>query len=108
MPKNKKLLHDTPNQPLKFSTKNWVEINDDTRGKYNTNSLIKLNTKMLKSSLCDYSDACISKRKFKAAITITGDGAIDAAKWENGRSKHVIFKNAATFMDCSKCKCICW
>ena len=39
MPKNKKLLHDTPNQPLKFSTKNWVEINDDTRGKYNTNSL---------------------------------------------------------------------
>ena len=43
-----KLLDNTPNQPSKFSIKNWVEINDDTRGKYNTNSLIKLNTKMLK------------------------------------------------------------
>ena len=26
-----KLLHNTPNQPSKFMTKNWVEINDDLR-----------------------------------------------------------------------------
>ena len=51
------LLDNTPNQPTKFRTKNWVEINDDARVTYNTNSKIKFKTSMLKSSLCDYSDA---------------------------------------------------
>ena len=32
------LLDNTPNQPNKFRTKNYVEINDDVRGTYNTNS----------------------------------------------------------------------
>ena len=45
------LLHNTPNQPTKFKTKNWVELNDDVHGTYNTNSQIKLKTSMLKSSL---------------------------------------------------------
>ena len=35
------LLDSTPNQPTKFSTKNWVEINDDSRGTCNTNSQVK-------------------------------------------------------------------
>ena len=35
------LLDSTPNQPSKFRTKNWVEINDDLRGTYTTNSRIK-------------------------------------------------------------------
>ena len=46
----------TPNQPIKFRTKTWVETNDDARGAYITNSQIKLKPSMLKSSLCDYSD----------------------------------------------------
>ena len=32
------LLDNTPNQPSKFRTKNLVEINDESRGAYNTNS----------------------------------------------------------------------
>ena len=36
------LLDNTPNQPTKFRSKNWVEINDDARGTYNTNSQIKI------------------------------------------------------------------
>ena len=32
------LLGNTPNQPTKFRTKNWVEINDGAHGTYNTNS----------------------------------------------------------------------
>ena len=32
------LLDNTPNQPTKFRTKNWVEINYHSRGIYNTNS----------------------------------------------------------------------
>ena len=51
------LLENAPNQPTKFRTKNWVEINDDSRGTYNINSQIKFKILVLKSSLCDYSDA---------------------------------------------------
>ena len=57
------------NQPSKFRTKNWVEINDESRGTYNVNSQIKFKTTMLKSNLCDYSDAYIL---VKGTITITG------------------------------------
>ena len=32
------LLDNTPNQPTKFRTKNWVEVNDESHGMYNTNS----------------------------------------------------------------------
>ena len=41
------LLENTPNQSNKFRTKNWVEINDESRGMYNTNSQIKFKTSML-------------------------------------------------------------
>ena len=34
------LLDNTPNPPTKFKTKNWVEIDYDSRGTYNTNSQI--------------------------------------------------------------------
>ena len=53
------LIDDASNQPSKFRTKNWVEINDESRGTYSVNSQIKFKTAMLKSSLCDYSDAYI-------------------------------------------------
>ena len=32
------LLENKPNQPTKFRTKNWVEINDGWCGTYKTNS----------------------------------------------------------------------
>ena len=35
------LLDNTPNQPTKFRTKNWVELNDDSRIMHNTNNQIK-------------------------------------------------------------------
>ena len=35
------LLGNAPNQPTKFRTKNWVEINYDSRGTYKHNSQIK-------------------------------------------------------------------
>ena len=38
--KKKDLLDKTPNHPSKFRTRNWVEINDDTRGMYSANSQI--------------------------------------------------------------------
>ena len=54
-----KLIDDASNQPSKSITKNWVEINDESRGTCNTNSQIKFKTTILRSSLCDYSDECI-------------------------------------------------
>ena len=47
----------TPNQLTKLRTMNWVEINDESYGLYNTGSQIKCKTSILRSSLCDYSDA---------------------------------------------------
>ena len=53
------LVDDASNQPSKFRIKNWVEINDESRGTYNLNSQIKFKTTMLKYSLCDYSNVFI-------------------------------------------------
>ena len=64
------LIDDASNQPSKFRTKNWVEVIDESRGAYNVNSQIKFKTTMLKSSLCDYSDAHIL---LKGTITIAAD-----------------------------------
>ena len=84
-------------QPFKFKIKNWVEIIDDSRGTHNTNSQIKFNTAMLKSSLCDYSDAYIL---VKGTITITGTGAENNARQGDERDKGVTFTNFASFTNC--------
>ena len=91
------LIDDTSNQPSKFRTKNWVEINDESRGKYNANSQIKFKTTMLKSCLCNYSDAYIL---VKGRITITGAGADAAARQADERDKGAAFKNCAPFTNC--------
>ena len=70
------LLDNTSNQPSKFRTKNQVEINDESRGGYNVNSQIKFKTTMLKSSLCDYSDAYIL---VKGKITVADTSSAGAA-----------------------------
>ena len=92
------LLGNRPsNQPSKFRTKNWVEINDESRGVYTTGSDIKFKTTMLRSSLCDYADAYIL---VKGTITITGAGDDAAARRADERNKGVIFKNCAPFTKC--------
>ena len=52
-----KVVLSASNKPFKFRTRNRVEMNDDTRGAYSPNKQIKFKTAMLRSSLCDYSDA---------------------------------------------------
>ena len=89
------MIDDTSNQPSKFKTRNWVEINDESRGTYNVNSQIKFKTTMLKSSLCDYSDAYIL---VKGTITVNNTAAADAVA--NNTNKKVIFKNCAPFTNC--------
>ena len=70
--KIKNLLDNASNQPSKFRTRNWLEINDESRGIYTGNN-IKFKTTMLRSNLCDHADAhmLVNRR-----ITVTGAGEI--------------------------------
>ena len=76
-PKITNLLDDSSNKTSKFRTRNRVEINDESRGTYNDDKQIKFKITMLKSSLCDYSDAYIL---VKGKITIAGEGDDAAAR----------------------------
>ena len=71
------MLGNTPNQPIKFRSKNWIEINDGAHGTYNTNSQIKFKTSMIESSLCDYNDA-----------------------YRGSSNIQVVFENCTPFNDC--------
>ena len=89
------MLDNTSNQPSKFRTKNWVEINYASRGIYNTNSQIKFKNTMLKSILYDYSDTYIL---VQGNITVNNTAADGAAA--NNTTENVIFKNYAPFTNC--------
>ena len=91
------LLDSASNKPSKFRTKNWVEINDDVRGVYSPNKQIRFKTAMLRSSLCDYSDAYIL---VKGNITVNNTAAAAAAAAANNTNKKVILKNCAPFTNC--------
>ena len=90
------LLENKTNQATKFRTKNWIEINDDSRGTYNTNIKIKFKTSMLGTSLCDYSDAYIL---VSGTITITGAWNDNPVRLLDERNKRVIIENCAPFTD---------
>ena len=89
------LLDNTKNKSSKFRTRNWVEINDESQGKYDSSS-IKFKTSMIRSDLCDYSDAYIL---VSGAVTITGVGD-DNAKRIDKINTGVIFENCVPFTNC--------
>ena len=74
----------------KFVIKKWIEVYDQSEKNYNPNKEIRIKTSMLRSYLCDFSDAYIV---VKGVITVTEP---DDAK----RNKEVIFKNNAPFINC--------
>ena len=86
------MLDSASNKSSKFRTKNWVEINDDIRGEYSPNKQIRFQTSMLRSSLCDYSDAYVL---VKGNISVNNTAAEGTAA--NNASKKVIFKICAPF-----------
>ena len=84
------LLNDTDNESSRFATK-WVVINDQNNTEYGegneNDSSIKFETRVIKSSLCDYSGAYILSI---GDITTTGGNA----------NTKVAFKNCASFTRC--------
>ena len=90
--KNANFLNTTSdNKDLpRFVTKNWIEVYDQSEKNYNPNKEIRIKTSMLRSDLCDFSDAYIV---VKETITVTNR---NNAK----RNKAVAFKNNAPFTSC--------
>ena len=72
---------------LRFVTKKWI---DQSEKNYNTNKEIRIKTPMLRSDLCNYSNAYIA---VKGDIIVTNP---NNAK----RNKAVTFKNNAPFINC--------
>ena len=76
-----------------MKTKNWVKINDESQGIYNKDNQLGFKTSMLRSSLCNYSNAYIL---VKTTITV----AEVAAAAPNNANKKVILENCAPFTNC--------
>ena len=82
------MLNDSSNEESKFATKKWYVIDSQTtKGKYKQGDTIKFETKTIKSSLCDYSDAF---------ILVAGKITVNANK-----NTDVAFKNCASFSTCT-------
>ena len=90
------LLDSASNQPFKFGTRNWDEINDESSGAYTSNG-IKFKTTMLRSNSCDYADAYILVNGMIAIFEAGNDGT---ARQADERYKTVTFKNCAPFTKC--------
>ena len=90
------LLDNEINQPFKFRTRNWVEIDDESR-ETDIDNGIRFKSTMLRSNLCDYADAYIL---VNGRITITGAGDDVAARQADKIHKGVTFKNCAPFVKC--------
>ena len=85
------LLGDADNESSKFATRKWYVINDQNNTDYGEgnedSTTVKFETKVIKSNLCDYSDAYIL---VTGNITATGGDA----------NTRVAFKNCAPFTKC--------
>ena len=85
------LLGNTDNEYLKFGTRKWYDIKDQNNTDYGdgdeNGTTIKFETKVIKSYLCDYSDAYIL---VIGDITVTGGDA----------NTKVAFKNCVPFTKC--------
>ena len=87
------LLGITLDEILRFITKKWVEVHDQSGGaddRYKPRKRIGFKTSMLRSDLCDYSDAYIV---VKGTITVTDP---NSANYD----KKLAFKNNAPFTSC--------
>ena len=86
------LLGNIPDKVTRFITKEWIEVHDQSGETYNTNKQTRFKTSMLRSDLCDFSDAYIV---FKGIVTVSAD--------ETDRDKmnrQVILKDNTPFISC--------
>ena len=92
--KTTNLLGSTPNEMPRFITKKWVEVHDQSGGandRYKPNKLVRFKTSMLRSDLCDFSDAYIVD---KGEVTVTGTNN------NSRKNRLLVFKNNVPFINC--------
>ena len=82
------ITSDDKNLP-RYVTKKWIEVYYQSEKNYSVNKEIK--TPMLRSDLCDFSDAY---------IVLKGDIALEGDNDANKRNKNLTFKNNASFISC--------
>ena len=87
--KTSKLLNDSA--VSKLVTIKWIEINNLSGGQFSVKKNVRFKTSILRSDLCDYSDAYIV---VKGRISVTGNNNV------NKRNKKLNFKNNALFTSC--------
>ena len=85
------LLGPAHNKVPKFITKKWIEVQSQSGSTYNTSKPIRFKTSMLRSDLCDYSDAYVW---VEGTITVTNPN--DNANF----NKELTLKNNAPFILC--------
>ena len=92
------LSEDNESEKLsKFVTREYVRVNS-LSNTYNENKSIRFKTPMLRSNLCDYSDAYIL---VKGTITVTAPGVNNNANnIRDKRNRPVTLKNNARFVSC--------
>ena len=88
------LLDTTSDNVPRFITKKWVEAHDQSGSAEEPSKQIIFKTSMLRSDLCDFSDAYIV---VKGTITLT---KINKRKIIDIRSRFLAFKNNAPFTYC--------
>ena len=67
----------------KYVSKKWIEVYDQSKKNYNPNKEIRIKTSMLRSDLCDFSDAY---------IVVTGDITVVGNNNANKRNKILYLK----------------
>ena len=92
------LSEDNESEKLsKFVAREYVRVNS-LSNTYNENKPIRFKTPMLRSNLCDYSDAYIL---VKGTITVTAPGVNNVAhNIRDKRNRPLILKNNALFVSC--------
>ena len=94
---NNLLLSEDNEKLSKFVTREYVRVNS-LLDKYNKNKSIRFKTLMLRSNLCDYSDAYIL---VKGTITVRALGVNNNANnIRDKRNRPVILKNNVPFVSC--------
>ena len=98
----------------RFVTKKWIEVYDQSDKNYNVNKEIRIKTPMLRSDLCDFSDAYIvvkgdiivTKKRFTASdFERPNNTNLNATNTNNANNnafgeKKLVFKNNAQFINC--------
>ena len=84
------LLYNTPYRPSKFTIKIYWNLMNHERGTYKEDNQSRFKSLMLRSSLCDNSDACILVKGTIAVPKETGAAL-------NYSNKKLIFKYYAPF-----------